>query len=140
MPEEYCPGEPDSWTWLDTYGDADMATRPITPQSWKITPTLDTDHEYRGGYEITQPNGIQRARYANATVAAEHHAMSIEYADRLEADLAAAHEFIRDVAWRFSDHATANWSPADVRANVADFFGIPLAELEEQMERAAEGT
>jgi hypothetical protein len=50
-----------------------------------------------------------------------------------------AEEFIREVAWRFSDHASANWSGPDVLAHVADYFGTTVAELGRRMEKAARG-
>lgn len=50
--------------------------------------------------------------------------------------LAKAEEFIREVAWRFSDYAAANWSGPDVLAHVADYFGCTVAELLKRMEDA----
>lgn len=50
--------------------------------------------------------------------------------------LAKAEEFIREVAWRFSDFSSVNWSGPDVLAHVADYFGVTVKELLQQMEDA----
>lgn len=42
-----------------------------------------------------------------------------------------AHEFIRTVAWR-----AGCWSEQDTLANVADFFGVTVEQLEALMEKA----
>lgn len=53
---------------------------------------------------------------------------------RAISEIIRSHEFIREVAWRFSDHAAANWSPVDVRAHVADFLGLTMKQLDNLME------
>ena len=45
----------------------------------------------------------------------------------------AAEQLLRDIAWRVSDFATANWSGADVLAHVADHFGVDVKTLLEGM-------
>lgn len=52
---------------------------------------------------------------------------------RAISEIIRSHEFIREVAWRFSDHATANWSDSDVRAHVADFLGLTMKQLHKMM-------
>ena len=50
------------------------------------------------------------------------------------AEIRRAHEFISEVAWRFSDYAASNWSGPDVIAHVADFFDVTVSDLEKLME------
>lgn len=54
--------------------------RPLTPGNWKIR----RDGGDAVSFTFFDGTGEQRARYANAEVMAEHHAMALEYADRLE--------------------------------------------------------
>lgn len=53
---------------------------------------------------------------------------------RLRAEKRVAEEFIRDVAWHF--WGGVSWSPQDVLAHCADYFGCTVAELERRMEDA----
>lgn len=57
--------------------------RPLTPGNWKIR----RDAGDAVSFTFFDGTGEKRARYANADVMAEHHAMALEYADRLEAAL-----------------------------------------------------
>ena len=54
------------------------------------------------------------------------------------AEIGRCHHFISDVAWYFSDYATANWSDPDVLAHVADFFGCTVKALLTRMEDAGQ--
>lgn len=58
----------------------------------------------------------------------------LEDLDKMESEVKRSHEFIREVAWKFSEHANSNWSSSDVLAHVADFFGITVKDLDQQME------
>ena len=74
---------------------------------------------------------------AMLTHVATGHGLDCADSQALIDELHRSHEFIREVAWRFSEHASANWSGPDVVAHVADFFGVTVRELDEAMRRVA---
>jgi len=69
--------------------DRDVLTPPLTPGNWKVV-RKRVSHNYDENdhaWSIVDPEGNERARFANDVVMAEHFAILLEHNDRLRAEV-----------------------------------------------------